>query len=190
MTRRLLNLLMVLSLLLWVAAVVLWVRSHWRADDLRIGTGRPYGVLHVIVTTAPGQLRVGTAREHLLDPADPDPRRGRLLVWRHGSYGAGAARRPGFFGRLGFDRDSHSGTGNSLGKPGQMARFTFETVAFPFWLLAIAFALPVAAGAVSWRRRRTRAGRVSAGLCPHCGYDLRATADRCPECGNLVEAAI
>ena len=89
MKRRLLNLLTVLSLVLCVAAVALWVRSYWRCDDVRVGTGRAYGVFHVIVATGPGRLRVGTCREHLLDPADPDPRRGRLLVWRHGSYPAG-----------------------------------------------------------------------------------------------------
>ncbi|MDB5328933.1 MAG: hypothetical protein JWP03_84, partial [Phycisphaerales bacterium] len=32
-----------------------------------------------------------------------------------------------------------------------------------------------------WRRQR----RYTKGLCPACGYDLRATPGRCPECGTV-----
>ena len=33
-------------------------------------------------------------------------------------------------------------------------------------------------------KRQVRRARLQAGLCPACGYDLRATHEKCPECGN------
>ena len=56
----------------------------------------------------------------------------------------------------------------------------------PHWLLALASSLVPAAWLAVRRRRYTRRRR---GLCPACGYDLRATPDRCPECGLVPVGA-
>jgi hypothetical protein len=57
-----------------------------------------------------------------------------------------------------------------------------HVVAVAHWPIALALALPVGWWAIGVRRRVARR-RLAAGLCRHCGYDLRATPDRCPECG-------
>jgi hypothetical protein len=62
-------------------------------------------------------------------------------------------------------------------------------VVVPLWMLAGAFGFPgvivVTARVVTWFRTRRLA---RAGFCSACGYDLRATPERCPECGTAVDA--
>ncbi len=57
------------------------------------------------------------------------------------------------------------------------------SLGLPIWLpLLFALALPGWACGRLLRRRL----RYAEGLCPQCGYDLRASPERCPECGRVV----
>jgi len=58
-----------------------------------------------------------------------------------------------------------------------------RAITVPHWFLAALLAMPTLIALArghpvrQWRRRRL-------GLCLQCGYDLRASGDRCPECGT------
>jgi hypothetical protein len=53
-----------------------------------------------------------------------------------------------------------------------------------WWLVGLSAILPVTWYAQYVRRRWPRL--ATPGLCAHCGYDLRASVDRCPECGRKI----
>ena len=59
----------------------------------------------------------------------------------------------------------------------------YRAVFISHGLLAVLFAIAPAFSVRSIIRSRRRKQR-RAGLCHSCGYDLRATPDRCPECGT------
>jgi hypothetical protein len=62
---------------------------------------------------------------------------------------------------------------------GSARSYTAVRVAYP-WL----FALPAAVTLLTLRARLRRRRRIARGLCANCGYDLRASRNRCPECGT------
>lgn len=52
------------------------------------------------------------------------------------------------------------------------------------WFIMFGFLITPAVWLLRWNRKRRRR---APGLCIVCGYDLRATPNRCPECGTVPE---
>jgi hypothetical protein len=170
MTRRLLNLLTVLSLLLCVAAVVLWVRSlfvfddsHFLVGDRSLGVGSFRGEISLSQVDA-GPLAHHFTTEWRTTPVSKiDQSQERLSAqcqWRLLGVGVG---RHVFW----------------AGEP--LKPLTNRVLILPYWLLAVVTSAPPAMRGIRLLRARRR---VIHSLCPQCGYDLRATPERCPECGT------
>jgi len=75
-------------------------------------------------------------------------------------------------------------TGGSRGRnPSIWSKTLFDRPRVAFWWVATGCAIiPLARVIAGFRGQRRTYGD---GLCPTCGYDLRATPDRCPECGAV-----
>jgi hypothetical protein len=192
--RRLLNLLTGLSLLLCVAVVAQWVRSYFASDRIewRPLTERPEGFRwgHFRFSTTTGVLYVAAFRHELvrsrmreseydvyLTEMRSNARQRRGWVVRKAA--AFEPTSPGLLSRLGFG-------GSILNDSRPEARSIGFVAIAPCWFLLLLFAalpsLRLLTQVRSWRSRRR-------GLCPSCGYDLRATPGRCPECGQAAPTA-
>jgi hypothetical protein len=188
--RRLLNLLTALSVLLCVAVCALWVSSYGHQQVWDVVTARgarwvvssrgQVGLLWMDVPAGETGWRIERGTDH-----DDDMRvmvaraMGRGQVRRSGVFESGAVRRPmvAFINLRGVC--FRAGEDGREGCP-----LDYRWIAGPHWALAAAAAVVPAArlvGRVSCRRRRP-------GLCPQCGYDLRASPERCPECGTAAPA--
>jgi hypothetical protein len=58
----------------------------------------------------------------------------------------------------------------------------------PGWLLLIGLAILAWAFAERILAASRRSAARNSGFCAECGYDLRATPHRCPECGTIPKA--
>jgi hypothetical protein len=162
--RRLFAGVSVLSLILCLATVGLWVRSFFAYDE--------YTSPRITCFSARGRFIVVT-----LDEARTLARVG----WE--SHSASS--------RTGSNRYELIET-NSFNRWWERVGLRFAhyrdigvlVIGSPHWLPAILFALAPAWWVVGpWRRQSKRR---KLGLCLNCGYDLRATPARCPECGSVA----
>jgi hypothetical protein len=165
--RPLFTLCSALSLLLCAAVCVLWVRSTWLHDNLTLALGSRAAQL----TSGGGRLVLGWSRPGV--PANVRARGGGVrwtveppFRWTDVDGNPLYARR-----RVPLLGLAYVGTPQASG------------LLAPHWLACLATATLPGVWLASYRHR-LRQHRRRAGLCPHCGYDLRATPDRCPECGH------
>jgi hypothetical protein len=168
MRRKLFTLAAVVSAVLCVAACVLWVRSYsvsdhwyWYHPVSVTDLSLSRGSFYFRELTMSGSqvlFSLHTSGHESRTP--PESTEAVAYLFRHGFAGFGIRRRA----------------------PGQM-RFTDLLV--PVWPLIVVSSLIPAAWLYAHRKRHVRR---QAGRCSACGYDLRATPDRCPECGTVPAA--
>ena len=171
MRRRLFNLAAAVSALLLLAVLAVAGPSfYYDVSMVRLAQGRvSQGIWHHIDHVGFSRGRATWFRSQIIfrdrdDPSIPVPR------WFFAGDPLGAVAPSGV---LGFDVDW-----DDLGR-GSPCR-----VDIPIWFIAVLLAIPPA---IALRRSLRRRRHTGAG--PRCGYDLRATPERCPECGTAVAAA-
>jgi hypothetical protein len=167
--RILLNTITSLSLLLSMAVVVLWARSYKVSNLLICRTNA--GSYSLIAERGEVCVRWLATTQHTpleraqwsgyQQPADP----GARYVPPQSTE-----RRLG-----GFWIERGTMPIHETGRPA----IAYVAVVVPFWPLVLFLAVASALVARNWLRRHNHRGR-----CAVCNYDLRATPNRCPECGT------
>jgi hypothetical protein len=166
------------SLLLCVATIVIWIRSHWISD----GVAWLHGSGELGMQTGPGALfcfQNNVAHTSLRVEFDSWP----------AIHFPDEFQPESILNRIGFGYRSTTDTGPLFHSVAPRSDIVLPRVlnrriaAIPAWFIAACLAiLPIRFAQLAYRRRRRSLGH----LCANCGYDLRATPDRCPECGTAV----
>jgi len=186
MVRRLSTFASAISLLLCLTTAAMWVRSHWIIGSVVYTTPHREGNDVVdrswVIFGSPG--RIGLARTEYTH-GDVTAEELKELVhpgeWSHYSVPASDYwdKADAVFFYDASDWRFH-GFGFYLYVSGGEYNKILE---LPYWAIFLLFAvLPLFA----LRRILRVRGRKVRGLCVACGYDLRASPKRCPECGVVI----
>jgi hypothetical protein len=159
-----------LSLVLCALMVVLWVRSYGRFDQLQLWHQTGAGLLSRWSAVSVGGLLM---LQHPVESSGVFSATPEGWSFHRVSGSPRQVRRnPGLEGPLGF----HC----AIRQVSPSLRIS--DLFFPYWFAVGCF---LAAPAIWFKRYWGQRSRR--GVCPVCGYDLRASPNRCPECGTPVE---
>jgi hypothetical protein len=180
--RRILAAVMVLSVLVSTALLALCVRWLLGLDD--------QAYLHLSRTTVRFEVESDKRRVVIARflPGPRDRAKPMLTIYPFQTCRANPQEESGAYGDL-FGWSSRQsqflGIGYGHGANGAGA---YSVVVLPIWLL---IATAIASLGLIYRanRLRTMLRHQQSGRCARCGYDMRATPNRCPECDTIPPKA-
>lgn len=177
MLYRLFSAVSALSLLLSIAAASIWIRSHYYWDEAEFGIPQKDRVAYAFQSVY-REFRITRIDDHRGVPA------ARHWHWRHSKAPSdwhpsrNIARVDWGGTRFGVSLRYRSFTGGPGG--GGLVGSMWSVIMPPWVACALLLIAPLIWSAHRWLRRSAK------GFCRQCGYDLRASRDRCPECGTPV----
>jgi hypothetical protein len=186
MKRRFLNILCLLLLLACISLAVFWVRSLKGPEYFHVRIYRDEGesvrqTWWQLISSSGGIQVTYKTSTLLKNPKiaeftrEPDSNPDVRWVWlpHEDHHYPTFVQRGGLWNKLGFELHKYEQRGP--------ASTFISAITFPYWLPLMALACSPSfrlVGLVRKHRRKTL------NKCVTCGYDLRATPDRCPECGT------
>ncbi len=182
--------LVAMSSILFLCVVVMWVRSRFVADQWAVIEQGPdesgiyeqarvramqsmAGEISLGWTTLPLPVMSGQTNPPPMKPAAFLHSTGHV----EGTLATGIAYPHSIWNRLGFASGKHDSFGD------------YSFIIVPYWSLAVLTAILPGTAIIRGTRGRRIARRIRDGLCRNCGYDLRASESRCPECGTPINQA-
>jgi hypothetical protein len=193
MRLRIARVLLFISTVLCLACVILWIESYRLSHSIYHESGRysrnvlTERVWSAIADSGEVLCYIAWTGQANPGPAALESQRVHARILEHRTLPPGETWKhwkPHIVGPFGFSyryRNLADDAPDTYGNDGN--KVSWVEITFPLWAAVALFALLPSIAAIRASIRRWRIRRL---LCTMCGYDLRASKDRCPECGTPI----